>query len=1521
MDYRNQSISFWVKALGYLQNFDSKELSPGDMLEETLLKTQKISQDQAERIRFLYIEQCFLQWLVKEARLEQSQSQEYLNKKLAFIKEGGKTFMWSCMENNLVPLHIMKKQAALFYEQKIFTQEDCAFVQKVFSAFQQRPTMEIEEMQKTVAPTMFGLYEILSEIGRGGMGRVYKAFHPKLKKTVAIKVMLKSQNDKNRKRFLSEAQMMAKLNHPNIVPIHDVGSYDDQDYIVMDFIEGEPLSDILKNTKFSTRKALEIMKEVASGMAYAHRNDIIHRDLKPSNIMIEKNTNRPVIMDFGLAKNLKANDDLTKSGEILGTPKYMSPEQVEGKSARITYATDVYSLGAILYEMLTRQEIFSRAETHQIIFKIMYSEIIPPCVHNPLLSKEVESICMKALEKKQENRYKNAQELADDIERFLNGDAILARPPKWTQKLWKKIHKHKIALFLFVFIGLSLIGMGVFFARTKVSWEKDLARNVSLWWEKFEKEIIEDMKFLEEHRNSMEKGKKLVDQTIASYQKWKKIQEENTRKRQLRLKNRPSLIEEWKQKESLGKQQETSQQDNFAQYINTRRNLFQQWKKLCGKKDLVSKYNDFQIQYENLAKDFLEKKEIYQNIEKEMLEKISNLPAIEMFLGKNAIVKGKVAQSFSKSIENYVQKIAGDSLDQTAVQEEEQTRQSWLSSCILILHKEDIKAKKIQNYIKNSTGTQYQSILEKLINQKNLSQNDMMELQDKLEMICLKNFSFAPAYYQIARVYDQNDQKNMAQIYYEMSLEASSGLEDHDNQRGTLDFFTRYYLGKVYYNLWHETLRSRSMESDEEKLKKLNEEEGKLAQAFMQNQDILLKIPADQEQQSYRKMNEFYTLLMQEEKKILKDTGNLPIKGYLHFYIHPPHEGKKKHNTQAIILYARLLEILEGIHGEMFASDVAELKAQIYKDLILLEKESPDCFQEVLKNFQQSVAGKKWNYSSWKELAGVNLILGDYANTQDFYRQGISIHPDASWYYILSLLNQKERSTETMKELEYHLQFYAPEQEEKTDPNLHIMKKNLLGFLYLKENQREKLEQIFPYLKITSIKVTKNTSLSELGKVCLANCLYIIICAKMDKKEEAKNGLLTLWNIALEDTDDWARFKDRRLIKTFLISLNNYHDPFACDPEFRKINTVVENFIGEIVHEKKTGLYYQLADHSQFLTQINEYLDKEVELTQKIQILTRGVVKNEYILPLMLCVLSKIWIDLAEERHILMEYPACAEMHYRRAIAHYRRYLHAQEEIEGKRHLQKALKNLELAMERNPSHALYHYAKSALLAHYDGFSNPLVQEEILFHLRLAFQLGWNKPKYIEKEIAFKGHRDIIKEKLDGVVPLQQESFSDIAERVARLKEKGLGKQAIFLLQCYEEKIQQEKETKESFFLEEIEKNVFQELRDSFQNRKEILRKVNFFPPEKHKQFFNKLVHLYLEKIRQSEESNQPQEVQKYFQEAIRIHPESWLLYLNRALFYEKQGKKENFYADWQKALSLTPYTAMDWISLNSEEKK
>lgn len=306
-----------------------------------------------------------------------------------------------------------------------------------------------------------GPYKIIEVIGLGGMGKVFRAYHPELEREVAIKVMHSDvESQKQLKRFFVEAKLMAKLNHPSIVSVYDVGAIDEQNYIVMDYIKGESLRYFIMEKFFSPKKSIEIIRQVALAMHYAHENGVIHRDLKPANIMIDKDTKLPVVMDFGLAKDLHPSGEVTRSGEILGTPRYMSPEQAEGKQNLVGAHTDVYSLGTVLYELLTHEPAVPGNDPAGIIYNILYLEVIPPRKKNSNLSHGIEAICLKCLEKNIKNRYRTAKALADDIERLLNGEMIKARPGI-RKRIFRKIKRHKriftiAAIFLFSLAILSM---------------------------------------------------------------------------------------------------------------------------------------------------------------------------------------------------------------------------------------------------------------------------------------------------------------------------------------------------------------------------------------------------------------------------------------------------------------------------------------------------------------------------------------------------------------------------------------------------------------------------------------------------------------------------------------------------------------------------------------------------------------------------------------------------------------------------------------------------------------------------------------------------------------------------------------------------------------------------------------------------------------------------------------------------------------------------------------------------------
>jgi WD40 repeat protein len=286
-------------------------------------------------------------------------------------------------------------------------------------------------------------YEILGELGRGGMGVVYRARQAGLNRLVALKMILAGSHagPDDLARFRSEAEAVAALQHPNIVQIHEVGERDGLPYFSLELVEGGSLADRLDGTPWPARPAAELVAALARAMHYAHSRGVIHRDLKPANVLLAAcgvatgatpQAGDPKITDFGLAKQIDSAVGRTRTGAVLGTPSYMAPEQAGGRSKEIGPATDVYALGAILYELLTGRPPF-RAETPlDTILQVVGNEPVPPRRLVPKLPRDLETICLKCLEKAPAKRYAGAAALADDLQRFLDNKPILARPtPAW----------------------------------------------------------------------------------------------------------------------------------------------------------------------------------------------------------------------------------------------------------------------------------------------------------------------------------------------------------------------------------------------------------------------------------------------------------------------------------------------------------------------------------------------------------------------------------------------------------------------------------------------------------------------------------------------------------------------------------------------------------------------------------------------------------------------------------------------------------------------------------------------------------------------------------------------------------------------------------------------------------------------------------------------------------------------------------------------------------------------------------
>jgi serine/threonine protein kinase len=335
-----------------------------------------------------------------------------------------------------------------------------------------------------------GGYELLEEVGRGGMGVVYKARQLALDRIVALKVIRLGgeSGGPERRRFEGEARAFARLHHPNIIQIFEVGEADGEPFLSLEFVDGESLARALGGTPWPARRAAELVATLADAMHYAHGKGVIHRDLKPANILLQKSEIRnpksensdtsdfgfrisefsPKITDFGLARLAANGAQPTDSSTVLGTPSYMAPEQAEGKHAQVDARTDVYGLGAILYELLAGRPPFRAATPLETLKQVVDSEPVRPTSLNPAVPRDLETSCLKCLEKERARRYASAAELADDLRRFLEGRPVSARPVSGAERLRRWARRNPLPAGLTALLALTVTA--------------GLATGFGLWW-------------------------------------------------------------------------------------------------------------------------------------------------------------------------------------------------------------------------------------------------------------------------------------------------------------------------------------------------------------------------------------------------------------------------------------------------------------------------------------------------------------------------------------------------------------------------------------------------------------------------------------------------------------------------------------------------------------------------------------------------------------------------------------------------------------------------------------------------------------------------------------------------------------------------------------------------------------------------------------------------------------------------------------------------------------------------------
>lgn len=1360
MNPRDENLLYFARQLGLLsaeqeQRCKAQELSVASLVAEKLLM-----KEQLPTLVFLFVKSCLLQAARQGGYLTQEQCEVLLKNKLQDLRQGESTPSLTSLETRLVPLEFLQTAAQKLHTQGFWGTEEWQMWQQILDrtgketpGSQHSPTISIKPNRSqpvalsqvaTSSPVpaspggvvgpqgKLGPYELIEEIGAGGMGRVFKAYHTQLDRVVALKVLHSGKiSERERGRFFAEAKLTAKLKHPNIVTVYDVTTDNATDYIVMELIEGASLQDVLKRSPFSVRKSLEIIKDVALAIDYAHQQNIIHRDLKPANIMIEQHGGRPVVMDFGLAKDIKLEKDVTKSGEILGTPKYMSPEQAGGNVRNVSPLSDVYALGAILYEMLAGVPAVDGPTPYAIIVNIINKDVIPLRQRHPHLSIDLETICQKALEKEPSRRYASAGALAGDIERFLNGEVILARPSTLWHRCWKTIVRQKIgatvaAIATLLFLVGSVWGwysLGQqkalvakeYQEKEKKSQEQKSLAEWKLWWQDFHKAVAKDFQVLHTGDQLYDKAKSYVEQ-------W------------------------WKQHEANPGEGE----EVLPKWDMYNANLITLWGWYSG---LLQPSADILLRYQNLASRYeqvntaLRKHNVpLQVLEENCFRQIPEeqrhyfFPDQQGLLSKPAKIVYNLllrrAEEKNAQIHQYITAYKSANIPENL----ELAR--WLSRYVLAIDHSNPQSTNYLAHMDAIRQSQYRSALDltaKISPSSVLTQADSSDIQQgfretqekliqktfqQLSLLCRMDCTFGPVYYQIARLYHQLGKKDAAISYYEKS------------NFWQKSFLSLYYLQQIYFYKWRE-----------------NPQAALACEAKISQIQADLKESEEAKEYELLKMSAFYTNLIETEKRILKDGA---VSDTLNFYLIPAYDEKKEadkaeqERKDGLRLYQSLRKDLETMPIGPFAEQVFYLRGQVYADLAVLstEPEQDESYLErAIQDLEEAVRWQPFYPEAWQALAEAYYFLGDYHKATNMYDSYLGMltmsgNPQQNspwliknyWKYIYCLLNQSERA-KVQPLLENYTakweDFYQQYKQHPASRYRLIRKYVVLMLLYLKNNETRPLEQLLE-------KMDKLTVGCIPGVETFTYALGQIRLQKIDAAKKSLERLSKIDSIAPVLTI-LRTFSG--VLKKLPPYLENYEDIFCCNPKWRKMEPYLDKLLQQVFVEKghSSGkFFFHLVTDPSFFRYAVGFLRSSPDLDREFNKIMFETSKVNVPLSVLFDLYVKGGIDVAETRLISMRKLPSAALYYYQAIAFYRKHIYNKQSA-SQSLIHKAMNSIRHALDQDAGEMKYHYAAAilnALLADTDA----QYKENMYLHLELARQLQWERCDYTQEDPVFQSFK-------------------------------------------------------------------------------------------------------------------------------------------------------------------------------------